>query len=174
MEKTSVQMALPLSPSQEAYEKLGFTFKKGGLDGNPELITATLPEGWFLERHISPVNDSHTIYDADGVPRIYSLYVYPHRRHVITSETVMYRRYRLKACKLDDSGSCEMVLFDYKTNKSIYSGGVCDHQPRFNYNLGEYFHDFPEDPECPVFWCQHYAKEHFPDWMNPEAYWQEI
>ena len=177
MSKKTVQLATPLIPSPEVFQRVGFTFKTG--KNNKEM--ATLPEGWTTNRIRGNIASEVTLYDEKRRARGHSDIVSNAFKNQVQSYTRMYTRYSIQVINMRDNhpdGNYEVFLCkiepsfanqDSRLNHDIvFTAGRTQIEPKYDYIRGVY-----SDSNRAVRKCIEFANKNFPDWQNPEAYWDD-
>ena len=165
MEK--ILFAKPFRPSVDAFEAIGIKLEE---TDNYELMSATLPENWRVEKKESWISNTVKVFDEKGRARAYSLHVAPNRRHVISSSTRLNRRYVVMSKAEGKLGeqTFEVVLVDTADGKVLFSAGKTDYEPWYDEEKWK-LHSGHELVKK----CEDYATEHFPDWEDCLSYWDE-
>ena len=171
----TVQLATPLKPSNEAFERIGINL--GKVSGNK--ISATLPNGWNFRKVKGNVSTETVIYDEKGRARVHSNLVFAKYLDYVKSESRVYRRYSIQVINRHDDhkdGDFEVVLCKIEPSfenqalrlidDNIFSAGRTRTEPVYDTNTHMYSNSHPA-----VRTCMEYANKNFPDWQNTEAYW---
>ena len=171
----TVQLAIPLKPSNETLERIGF--KLGKISGNR--ISVTLPTGWNFLKVKGNASTETVIYDDKGRARVHSSLVSAKFLAYAKSETRAYRRYSVQVINRHDDhedGNYEVVLCkiepSFQNQKArliddiIFSAGRTRNEPAYDTNTHMY-----SSSHHAVRVCMEYANKNFPDWLNTEAYW---
>ena len=186
--KNTVTLVKPLEPSIEAYRRLGFTFKECD---NPDFIEATLPEGWKAVGRNDGAVYTTVLFDIKNRIRAHSYDISPSYAHILGGHTGLFCKYSIKSVNISKTRKFrrfrifrkfikrkeyEIVVFENipiindETNplyaKKIFSGGKSNCNLAYDRSTDRYC---TEDPA--VAKCINYMQLNFPDWQNPEAYW---
>ena len=170
-----VQLAWPLKPSSEAFERIGC--KLGKVTGNK--ISATLPKDWHYRKVKGNVSTETLIYDEKGRARAHSSQVFAKYLDYVKSESRVYRRYSIQVINRHDGhkdGDYEVVLCKIEpsfenqaarlNDDIIFSAGRTRIEPVYDINTYLY-----SASHHAVRVCMEYANANYPDWLNTEAYW---
>jgi hypothetical protein len=170
-----VQLATPLKPSSEVFQHIGVQL--GEITGNK--YSATLPKGWTYRRVKGNVSTETVVYDEKGRARIHCNQVFAKYLAYVKSETRLYRRYSIQVINRHDNhpeGNYEVVLCKIEqsfenqvarlNDDIIFSAGRTSIEPQYDLNTHQY-----SSSHNVVRLCMEYANKNFPDWLNPEAYW---
>lgn len=176
MDKKSVLLATPLTPSKQTFERLGFTFKESEIPG---VIEAFLPENWRAVGRNDGAVSTTVLYDAQNRVRAHSYSVSPSYVDIISGHTGLFSKYIINTVycggifsrrqyKASVFENCPII--DDDTNpfyaNNIFYGGRTKQALAYDPNAEKYNTDDPAIKKCFDFLQQNY-----PDWQNPEAYW---
>lgn len=176
MNNKTVLLAKPLEPSKEAFEKLGFTFSKCDI---PNLIEATIPEGWSVVRRNDGVISTVIIYDQKNRIRAHSYEVCSSYSEILSGHTGLFCRYSIKSIYLGGKNKnrkyeiavCENTPIvngdtDPLYDKKIFSAGRSKDILVYDCNTKKYLTEHRTVKKCVKFMEQNY-----PNWNDPLAYW---
>lgn len=176
MDKKTVLLATPLTPSKEAFERLGFTFKESD---TPDVIEAILPENWRAVVKNDSAVCTTALYDAKNRVRAHSYRVNPSYTEILSGHTGLFCKYVINSVyrggkfsrrKYKASVFENVPITDGHTEpsyaKELFSGGKTKQFLAYDPDTEKYNTDDPAIRKCFDFLQQNY-----PDWRNPEAYW---
>ena len=177
MNKKTVLLVKPLEPSQEAFEKLGFTFKE--ID-HPLLIETTLPDGWNVTKRYDSAVATTVLYDKKNRIRAHSYQINPGYTHILIGHTGLFCKYEIKSiyhggllkkrryeiAVLENTSIINHNITDPLYAKNIFSGGRT--KDMFIYDIDT---DMYHTEYLPVKKCVKFMEQNYPDWRNPLAYW---
>lgn len=174
--KNTVTLVKPLEPSIEAYRKLGFTFKR---DVNPDFIVATLPKGWHAEKRNDNAVYTTILFDSKNRVRAHSYEVIPSFLDIFRPHTELFCKYtirpiclkglygydRYEYAVLENSPAAEYET-DPMYSEKLFSGG----KPKCIFTFDEQTNRYYTEDHA-IEKCVNFMRLNFPDWQNPEAYW---
>lgn len=150
--RKSLMLPKIMTPNQETFEALGFTFKDVG---DNVLFKATLPTGWTLKAECGYWTD---IFDEKGRKRGNSFYkgAFYDRNGQMSLST----RFHIESSPADKKhwmGPFTIFVQD-ADGSVVFSAGKCRY-----FETDEYYQLIDE--------AKQYLHENYPDWENPTKYW---
>ena len=156
-------LARRMYPSQADWESLGFTFID--IPDDSVMYQAELPEGWSIEATSHQMHSN--ILDANGHKR--GSMFYKASFYDRNASMSLERRYNIHRRYLDEEGRTFEVYFGTETEAIFVAGKVVKPKNGTEAEIDAAYKTAEQLQQFAVAW----ANEHYPDWENVHAYWDD-
>lgn len=176
--KQKVILTGPMKPNIDVVRAMGIKLTEMKTKSSSK-YTAVLPEGWSAQKTKGNISTEIVIYDDKNRARVHCSQVAANFLYIAKSETRVYRRYSVQVINRHDNhpeGNFEVILCKIEPSFEnqgprliddiVFNAGRTRIEPQYDNNIHTYSRS-----HSVVRACAEYADHNFPDWMNPEAYW---